>query len=63
MTLERWLKNPGADKYAPITVHAPAIGIHDVRSIDHVRTYLWDLTDYAVESVTGGVIWLRPKSR
>ncbi len=58
-TLEQWLKNTGA--YKPITVHAPAIGIHDVRSIDHFRTYLWDLSDYYVSSVSGGVIWLVPK--
>ncbi len=59
-TLEQWLKNPGA--YQPITTHAPAIGIHDVRSIEHVRTYLWDLSDYHVSSVSGGVIWLVPKA-
>lgn len=62
-TLARWLRNPGADQYQPITAHAPRIGIHDVPAIAHVRTYLWDLADYYVQSVQAGVIWLAPKSK
>lgn len=61
MTLEQWLKNPGADKLRPIIDHAPSIGIHDTRAIEHVRTYLWDLSDYRVSSVQAGVVWLTPK--
>lgn len=45
LTLEQWLKNPGADTYTPILDHSPSIGIHDTRAIEHVRTYLWDLVD------------------
>jgi hypothetical protein len=57
-TLNEWLK--GADT-VPIIDHAPCIGIHDSRSIEHVRTYLWDLADYRVSSVQAGVIWLLPR--
>ena len=60
-TLAIWLKNPGADAYTPIMDHAPCIGIHDSRAIEHVRTYLWDLADYRVSSVQAGVIWLLPR--
>ena len=60
-TLDQWLKMPGADKYNPIRVHHPMIGVHDVSAIDHIRTYLWDLSDYYVTSVQAGVIWLQPK--
>jgi len=61
MRLEQWLKNPGADQHEPILDHAPSIGIHDTRAIEHVRTYLWDLDDYHVSSVQAGVIWLVPR--
>ena len=61
-TLDQWLKQPGADQYRPITSHSPSIGIHDVRAIEHVRTYLWDLADYYVSSVQAGVIWLMPRT-
>lgn len=60
-TLKQWLRQPGADQHSPITSHSPSIGIHDVRAIDQVRTYLWDLADYYVQSVQGGVIWLGPR--
>ena len=60
-TLDSWLKMPGADQYRAITAHAPRIGIHDVPAMWPVRTYLWDLSDYRVESVQAGVIWLSPR--
>ncbi len=62
MKLDQWLKNPGADKYAPIIKANGCVGIHDVGPIEQVRTYLWDLSDYFVSSVSGGVIWLVPKA-
>ena len=62
-TLANWLTFPGADKYAPIMAHDPLVGIHDVWAIDHVRTYLWDLSDYVVTAVQAGVIWLAPRER
>mgnify|MGYP001606331381 CR=1 FL=1 len=61
MKLAQWLKQPGPDRYQPITAHSPSVGIHDVRAIEHSRTYLWGLDDYFVSSVSGGVIWLVPK--
>jgi hypothetical protein len=62
VTLNHWLNWPGPDRYRPIMDHAPAIGIHDVPAIAHDRTWLWALTDYRVSSVSGGVIWLIPRS-
>lgn len=59
--LADWLKNPGANAHTPIMEFAPRVGIHDSRAIEHIRTYLWDLADYRVESVQAGVIWLAPK--
>lgn len=56
--LEDWLRNPGT--LVPV-VKGQSIGIHDVRSIEHFRTYLWDLADYRVECVQAGMIWLAPK--
>ena len=61
MNLAQWLKNPGAREYTPILQHAPTVGIHDSRAIEHVRWELWDLEDYHVSSVQAGVIWLLPK--
>ncbi len=61
MTLDKWLKQPGADKYEPFRANAGYVGIADVPAIGHVRTYLWDLSDYRVSSVQAGVIWLVPK--
>ena len=63
VTLSQWLKQPGADQHEAIRLPklAPAVGIHDSQAIAHVRTYLWALTDYHVESVQAGVIWLRPR--
>ena len=60
-TLAKWFGNPGARDYTPITDHAPRIGIHDSKAIEHVRTYLWDLADYRVDTVQAGVIWLAPR--
>lgn len=65
MTLQQWLDAAPSSN----TFHAPsaaktingAVYIPDVRTIDHVRTYLWDLEDYRVSSVTGGSIVLIPK--
>ena len=55
-TFDEWLT--GADT-VPIRDHAPVrIGIHDTRAIEHVRTWLWDLADYRVDTVQAGVIWL-----
>ena len=58
-TLEQWLKSTDAN--VPITEHAPRVGIHDSRAIEHVRAYLWDLADYRVDVVQAGVIWLVPR--
>ena len=60
-TLSCWLRNLGANSYRPIMDHAPRVGIHDIDAIRHVRTYLWDLSDYHVECVQAGVIWLAPR--
>lgn len=61
ITLAQWLKNTRA---VPVSDsrHLPAIGIRDDRTIDHDRTWLWALSDYRVTSVSGGTIWLMPKS-
>lgn len=61
LTLEQWLRQPGPDKMQEIVAHTPAIGIHDGGAIAHQRTELWNLSDYYVSTVTGGVIWLCPK--
>lgn len=53
--LESWPENPISDSR-----HAPAIGIAD--RIDSRRPQLWALSDYRVTSVSGGTIWLMPKS-
>jgi hypothetical protein len=60
-TLDQWLKQPGADAHKPIRHLADRVGIHDSRAIEHVRTYLWDLSDYRVDCVQAGVIWLVPR--
>jgi len=57
-SLAEWLKQPGADQLAPIRTHSPVVGIHDTLAIAPMRTGLWNLEDYRVESVRAGVIWL-----
>ena len=57
-TLAEWLKNPGASEHTPITTVAGRVGIHDSRAIERERWELWNLSDYRVDTVQAGVIWL-----
>jgi len=59
-TLSEWHKSAGPKAERLIESHLPSIGVHDTRNIDHVRTFLWALSDYHVSTVSGGVIWLVP---
>lgn len=60
MTLQKWANGIG--------MHGVTVGekgdaryIVDTREIEHSRTWLWDLEDYIVSSVSGGTIWLIPR--
>jgi hypothetical protein len=57
MTLQQWADGIGMHG-VPVGVQGAARYIHDTRAIEHDRTWLWDLEDYQVSSVAGGVIWL-----
>jgi hypothetical protein len=57
-TLREWLR--AWTTVRPIISHIPLVGIHDVKAIEHGRTWLFDLQDYRVQSISGGVIWLAP---
>jgi hypothetical protein len=59
ITLAQWLGR--SRKYKPLNGVGGSIGIHDTRDIEQDRTWLWALSDYRVNSVTAGVIWLAPK--
>ncbi len=63
VTLAQWQAWPGPAKHRLIDdpQYAPRVGVHDVRAIDQDRTWLWALSDYRVQTITGGVIWLVPK--
>ena len=57
-TLAEWLRSPGASEHMPITTVAGRVGIHDSRAIERERWELWNLSDYRVDTVQAGVIWL-----
>jgi hypothetical protein len=76
MTLAQWNASAqgqgntrGAVPFIPTDAHTgrasgPATGAYvvpDCDAIRQIRTYLWNLSDYRVSSVTGGSIWLIPR--
>ena len=70
MTLAEWEVSADAAGRREITICGQGIpgpnfreymrGIYDSPSIEHVRSWLFGLSDYTVRAVSGGVIWLIP---
>lgn len=60
MTLAEWSKSAGVTPIIPKQFNSRVIP--DTKQIADVRTWLWDLSDYVVSSVSGGSIWLMPRN-
>lgn len=64
LTLAQWLDSvdrPGFAAHIAAKRINGAVYIPDCTHIEHMRTYLWSLSDYLVSSVSGGSVVLIPR--
>ena len=57
LTLQEWVARTGIQPTHPTTER----GVVSVVCVPHQNPLLWFLSDYAVSSVCGSVIWLVPR--
>ena len=62
MTLQQWANGIGMRGLKLNQSTGQSRFVLDSQEIAHSRTWLWDLEDYRVTSVSSGVIWLMPKT-
>jgi hypothetical protein len=62
MNLKEWCSSVGVIPTTPTTERGAVSFTFDVTAIDPTMLwFLYHLTDYAVSSVTGPVVWLVPR--